>query len=101
MKSIDAGIRYFIECLKGWDVEGPDDIEGLKMVMQGYNYGVAFLDYARSVGANKWTESMSRAYSNRMGGNYGTITYAELLILKYQTAVGAELGYGLCRHVMR
>ena len=87
-KSIDAGIRYFIECLNGWDVDGPYDTEGLKMVMQEYNYGVAFLDYARSVGADKWTESLSRAYSNRMGGNYGTITYAERWILKFQTAVG-------------
>ena len=87
-RSIDAGIRYFIECLNAWPVDGPDDTDNLQIVLQGYNYGVAFLDYARSVGADKWTEELSQAYSDRMGGNYGTVTYAERWLTKYQTAVG-------------
>ena len=87
-RSIDAGVRYFIECLNAWHVDDPDDINNLQIVLQGYNYGVAFLDYAHRVGANKWTEELSRAYSDRMGGNYGTVTYAERWLTKYQTSVG-------------
>lgn len=87
-RSIDAGIRYFIECLCVWPVEGPDDTDNLQMVMQGYNYGVAFLEYAHNRGADKWTEELSQAYSVRMGGDYGTVTYAERWLSKYQTAVG-------------
>lgn len=87
-RSIDAGVRYFIECLNAWPVDGPDDTDNLQIVLQGYNYGVAFLYYARSVGADRWTEELSQAYSDRMGGNYGTVTYAERWLTKYQTAVG-------------
>ena len=87
-KSIDAGVRYFIECLNAWPVDGPEDTDNLQIVLQGYNYGVAFLEYARSVGAVKWTEELSQAYADRMGGNYGTVTYAERWLTNYQTAVG-------------
>ena len=83
-KSIDAGIRYFILCLKHWDVSGPDDERGLQMVVQGYNFGYAFLLFADRRGAIEWSYGLALAYTASMGGNYGNPRYGEQWLEKFR-----------------
>ena len=83
-KSIDAGIRYFIFCLQHWNVTGPDDERGLQMVVQGYNFGYAFLLYAENRGVTEWSYGLALAYASSMGGNYGNPRYGEQWLEKFR-----------------
>ena len=85
-KSIDAGIRYFILCLQHWDVSGSDDEQGLQMVVQGYNFGYAFLLYAENRGVTEWSYGLALAYAASMGGNYGNPRYGEQWLEKYRSS---------------
>ncbi|MBQ8086238.1 MAG: CHAP domain-containing protein [Lachnospiraceae bacterium] len=91
-KSIDAGVRYFYSGLKGWGVTKPDDYDGLQMVAQGYNYGYGFFDYAKGQNATKWSLSLSQAFADSKGGNYGHPPYGEEWLAKYMA--GGALGSG-------
>ena len=92
-KSIDVGVRYFYSGMKGWGVTKPDDYDGLQMVAQGYNYGYSFFDYARGQKAAKWSLSLSQAYADSKGGNYGTPPYGQEWLEKYMA--GGVMGGGL------
>ena len=88
-KSIDAGCRYFIEALEKWGVEKADDYDGLQVVAQGYNYGLAFLDWMVAQGETKWTLDLSTTYSNKMASQmgwsgFGHKEYGEEWLAKYK-----------------
>ena len=86
-KSIDAGVRYLIECMDAWGVTDQNDTDSLQMIVQGYNFGVAFLYYARSRGETLWSYELALSYAERMGGNYGNPRYGEQWLEKYLSAV--------------
>jgi|GEM_PF-1715471 len=88
-KSIDAGCRYFIDALEKWGVEKADDYDGLQVVAQGYNFGLAFLDWMVAQGETKWTLDLSTTYSNKMASQmgwsgYGHKEYGEEWLVKYK-----------------
>lgn len=74
-QSIDTGIRYFYQGLKQWNVTSADDYDGLQMVAQGYNYGFAFLNWAKTNNYTKWSLSISTQYSNKMCSSLGYSSY--------------------------
>lgn len=88
-KSIDVGIRYFYSGLKTWNVTAADDYEGLQMVAQGYNYGFAFLTWAKNTKqATKWTLELSSEYSDMRAleagwSSYGHKPYGQEWLDKY------------------
>lgn len=97
-KSIDAGCRYFIDGLDKWGVEKADDYDGLQVVAQGYNYGLAFLDWMVAQGETKWTLDISTTYSQKMASQmgwsaYGHKEYGEEWLKKYQA--GGVTGGGV------
>ena len=91
-KSIDAGVRYFYDGMKGWGVTKPDDYDGLQMVAQGYNYGYGFFDFAKNQNATKWSLELSQAFADSKGGNYGHPSYGEEWLEKYMA--GGVMGGG-------
>jgi len=96
-KSIDAGCRYFIDALEKWGVEKADDYDGLQVVAQGYNYGLAFLDWMVAQGETKWTLDISTTYSQKMAAQmgwkaYGHKEYGDEWLKKYQA--GGIMGGG-------
>ena len=105
-KSIDAGCRYFIDAIKTWGVEKADDYDGLQVAAQGYNYGLAFLDWMVAQGETKWTLDLSTTYSNKMASQmgwsgFGHKKYGDEWLKKYQAggvtgggAVVVEKGAG-------
>lgn len=74
-KSIDAGIRYYYDLLKYWDVRDPNDLERLKLVAQGYNYGYPFLVWCKECEIEKWSLEISTTYSNKMANQLGWNSY--------------------------
>ena len=105
-KSIDAGCRYFIDAIDTWGVEKADDYDGLQVAAQGYNYGLAFLDWMVAQGETKWTLDLSTTYSNKMASQmgwsgFGHKEYGDEWLKKYQAggvtgggAVVVEKGAG-------
>lgn len=88
-KSIDAGCRYFIDAIDTWGVEKADDYDGLQVAAQGYNYGLAFLDWMVAQGETKWTLDLSTTYSNKMASQmgwsgFGHKEYGEEWLAKYK-----------------
>lgn len=89
-KSIDAGIRYYYDLLKYWDVRDPNDLERLKLVAQGYNYGYPFLVWCKECEIEKWTLEISTTYSNKLANqmgwkSYGHKPYGNEWISKYKS----------------
>lgn len=96
-KSIDVGIRYFYQGLKTWNVTAADDTDGLQMVAQGYNYGFAFLTWAKENSYTKWTLDISSAYSKKQAeslgwSSYGHKEYGEEWLAKYMAGGSAGSG---------
>ena len=97
-KSIDVGIRYFYGGLKSWNVTDPEDFDGLKMVAQGYNYGFAFLTWARDTKhVTTWSLELSSEYSDMRAADagwssYGHKSYGQEWIDKYRS--GSSSGSG-------
>lgn len=90
-KSIDAGVRVFYDALKMWGVSDPNDIDGLQMVAQGYNYGPGFFTWARDNGYDTWSLEMSKEFSMMMGNgtpSYGTYTYGSSWLQKLYAGGG-------------
>ncbi|MBO4864174.1 MAG: CHAP domain-containing protein [Eubacterium sp.] len=97
-KSIDAGCRYFIDAINTWGVEKADDYDGLQVAAQGYNYGLAFLDWMVAQGETKWTLDLSTTYSQKMASqmgwsSYGHKEYGEEWLTKYKA--GGTIGGGV------
>ena len=96
-KSIDAGCRYFIDAIDTWGVEEATDYDGLQVAAQGYNYGLAFLDWMVAQGETKWTLDISTTYSQKMASQmgwkaYGHKEYGEEWLAKYKA--GGVMGGG-------
>lgn len=97
-KSIDVGIRYFYSGLKSWNVTDPEDYDGLQMVAQGYNYGFAFLTWAKNTkNQTKWTLELSTEYSNIRAAaagwsSYGHKPYGQEWLDKYMQGSSAGSG---------
>ena len=97
-KSIDVGIRYFYSGLKSFPVTDPEDYDGLQMVAQGYNYGFAFLTWARDTKhVTTWSLELSSEYSDMRAAaagwsSYGHKPYGQEWIDKYRA--GSSVGSG-------
>ena len=44
--SIQVGIRYYADCVQEAGCTGPEDLERLKLSLQGYNYGNGYISWA-------------------------------------------------------
>ena len=61
-ESIAQGVKYLSGMIDKAKVKNPDDIDNIKLALQGYNFGGAYIDYAiKSDG--KWTQKNVYAYA--------------------------------------
>lgn len=44
--SIDVGVHYLQYCLSVAGVQGPDDMDAIRLALQGYNYGSGYIEWA-------------------------------------------------------
>ena len=44
--SINVGIQYFKDCLELANAQGPDDLDGISLALQGYNFGSGYITWA-------------------------------------------------------
>lgn len=91
--SIECGIQELKYCLERANVTGAADLEHIKLALQGYNFGSAYIDWAVARDGG-YTEQNAIAYSDMMCSrpswhyaHYGDKKYVEHVLQYYQMAV--------------
>ena len=75
--SLEIGIKYFAECLKKADVKNNSDIKQISLALQGYNYGIAYIDWAvKNFGG--YTKANATVYSDEMKAKLKINTYGDI-----------------------
>ena len=85
--SIDVGIQYFKDCLELADAQGPRDIDGISLALQGYNFGSGYIPWAiRNYGGHSELSAFefSQMMANRNGWtSYGDVYYVNHVLRYY------------------
>lgn len=67
--SIDCGIQELKYALEKVECEGPEDLEKIKIALQGYNFGIdGFLAFLKEKGDVRWTEEYAQEYAMQASG---------------------------------
>ena len=76
--SAEFSIRQGIKILKGHleaaGAQGPGDIDNIKLAIQAYNYGGAYIPYARAHGGG-YSDENARSFSRMMAAKLGWRSY--------------------------
>lgn len=75
--SIEIGIKYLAECLKNADVKNNSDIKQISLALQGYNYGIVYIDWA-AVNFGGYTKANATVYSDEMKAKLKIDTYGDI-----------------------
>lgn len=73
--SIWCGVQEFKAAITRAGVKGPDDIQGISLALQTYNYGTGFFDYAKSRGG--YSLSVAKEFSIMMAKKMGWSSYGD------------------------
>lgn len=68
-RSIEIGVKYFAESFKKADGD-------VKLALQGYNFGIGFIDYAKENGG--YSKEVSIAFSEKMAKRQGWTSYGDI-----------------------
>lgn len=85
--SIELGIKYFTDCLQKAKVSGIEDTQHLYIAIQGYDFGVEYIDWAyKNFGG--YTRASAQVYSKEMKLRNGSGEYVEHVLRYYHVADG-------------
>ena len=74
--SIQVGIQYYADCLKEAGCTSPQDMDKLKLSLQGYNYGNGYITWAlRNYGG--YSEENALQFSNEQAASHGWSAYGD------------------------
>ena len=95
--SIHVGIQYYADCLKEAGCTSPQDMDKLKLSLQGYNYGNGYITWAlRNYGG--YSAENALQFSNDQAASHGWSAYGDPEyvphVLRYYSSGG--LFAGLC-----
>lgn len=77
--SIEQGVKYLSGMITKAGVTSPEDLEHIRLALQGYNFGGGYIDYAMKNGG-KWTQENTFGYAKeKSGGVRNTGSRAEQL----------------------
>ncbi|QWH76038.1 glycoside hydrolase (plasmid) [Bacillus mycoides] len=111
--SIWAGVQEFKHSITIANVQGPSDINRIKLALQTYNFGPGFLNYINSNGG-EYTLELAKSFALKMANGrtgcgfrspycYGDYSYVEKVLKYYQTseiAGGGAVGDEFFQKVM-
>ena len=92
--SINVGIQYLADCLRKAKVNGPSDMERIKLALQAYNYGPNYINWALD-NYGGYTLENAAAYSDMMAtqmnwSGYGDKQYVPHVLRYYVLCQGNE-----------
>lgn len=103
-QSIEQGVKYLSGMITKAGVTSPEDLEHIRLALQGYNFGGAYIDYAIQKDG-KWTQENTFEFAKEKSGgvkntgsraeqlgpwHYGDQYYTAHVLRYYQS--GAEQG---------
>lgn len=78
-ESIEQGVKYLSAMIKKAGCTSPEDLEHIKLALQGYNFGGAYIDFALKKDG-RWTQKNTFAYAKKQsGGKRNTGSRAQVL----------------------
>jgi len=94
--SINIGVQYLASCLRAAGCKSPQDIPGISLALQGYNYGGGYINWAKAKGG--YTPANAKAFSQmksqQLGWtSYGDINYVADVLRYYSTNAMPNDGY--------
>lgn len=102
--SIEQGVKYLSGMITKARVASPEDLEHIRLALQGYNFGGGYIDYAMLNGG-KWTQENTFRYAKEKSGGvrntgnraeqlgpwrYGDQYYTDHVLRYYQRGDQAE-----------
>ena len=93
--SIQVGIQYYADCLKEAGCISPQDMDKLKLSLQGYNYGNGYITWAlRNYGG--YSAENALQFSNEQAASHGWSAYGDSEyvphVLRYYSSGGLFAG---------
>ena len=73
-ESITQGVKYFAE---GYTKSQELALQDVKFIIQGYNFGYGFLDFAKEKNTTAFNPTIAHDFSALKGGGYGDPDYVE------------------------
>lgn len=74
--SIQVGIQYYADCIKEAGCKSPQDMDKLKLSLQGYNYGNGYITWAiRNYGG--YSEANALQFSQEQAAAHGWARYGD------------------------
>ena len=78
-ESIEQGVKYLSVMIKKAVCTSPQDLEHIRLALQGYNFGGPYIDFAVKKDG-KWTQENTFAYAKKQsGGTRNTGSRAQVL----------------------
>lgn len=74
--SIQVGIRYYADCVREAGCESPQDLDKLKLSLQGYNYGNGYISWAIS-NYGGYSEANALLFSQQQAASHGWSSYGD------------------------
>ena len=74
--SIKVGVQYYADCVREAGCESPQDMDKLKLSLQGYNYGNGYISWAiRNHGG--YSEANALQFSQEQAAAHGWPRYGD------------------------
>ena len=77
--SIECGIKELKDCLIRAKVKDGNDIENIKVALQGYNFGNGYIEWCQKNYQAKWSAKNATIFSNMMIQKLGWNSYGDTL----------------------
>ncbi len=102
--SVQVGVQYIASCLKAAMCKSPDDIQGISLALQGYNFGGGYISWASAKGGYSKQNAIdfSKMKAQQLGWTgYGDTDYVEHVLQYYisgQNSGTGTFGYPISRN---
>ena len=74
--SIEVGVQYYADCVREAGCTSPQDMDKLKLSLQGYNYGNGYISWAvRNYGG--YSEANALLFSQQQAASHGWARYGD------------------------
>lgn len=90
--SIEIGVSYLASCIRAAQVKSPEDIAGISLALQGYNFGGGYINWAMNQGgySKQNAVAFSQMKAQKLGWNgYGDVNYVSN-VLRYYAYINTE-----------
>ena len=74
--SIKIGVQYLASCLRAAGCKSPQDISGISLALQGYNFGGGYITWAKAKGG--YTSANAKTFSQMKAQQLGWTSYGDV-----------------------